>query len=185
MLTLDARVTVDSRIHSPPMDEFFFPVPDAKVRPGNAPGGGGIFESARRRNGNIGKHEAVDVLAEPGSVATAHVSGTVQRVGKFRQNPNDPFETGYVQVLTPNGYSSRMLYVDSDLKPGDKLVGGESRVGLVQDRYSGYKNSNVQNHVHLDVVDASHIRNRDARDPYNRFQRVDPLPHMRQIGKSR
>jgi hypothetical protein len=139
---------------------FAWPSPEARPRvPTLLDKPGGLFLSPRQplnpdAKSLYGKdtsrvHGGTDWLIAPGRPIYATVSGVV---GKFART-----ETGFpiITISASDGTRGRLLYVQPSVRPGERVVAGQTVVGRSMDlwTYKGYAQDKVPNHVHADFID--------------------------------
>jgi murein DD-endopeptidase MepM/ murein hydrolase activator NlpD len=110
----------------------------------------GDGEFGARRDGGERRHEGVDYAADPGQPVEAPMSGYVTRIG-YAYPGDTRYE--YVEIDNPAlGYSTRVFYVDPQVREGQAVRMGQS-IGTahsLQPRYPG-----ITDHVHLEIARAN------------------------------
>ncbi|MBF0167704.1 MAG: M23 family metallopeptidase [Alphaproteobacteria bacterium] len=104
------------------------------------------------------KHKGVDIAVEPGQDVHSPVTGTVEGP------PFDPYGSSNdmskrgkykaVSIRTEDGHLVRVMYIDPDVKSGQKVEAAKTRIGTSQDLskiYPPVGNTKMTNHVHIDV----------------------------------
>jgi murein DD-endopeptidase MepM/ murein hydrolase activator NlpD len=110
--------------------------------------GDGEFRAPR--DGGERRHEGVDYRAVPGQAVEAPMSGYVTHIGYAY--PGDR-RYRYVEITNPAlGYTSRVFYVDPEVREGEAVHIGEpiGTAHSLQARYPG-----ITDHVHLEIARAS------------------------------
>lgn len=107
-----------------------------------------------------------------GSAVTSTVDGVVISTNDVyrrdvRQKTKHPSYKA-VNVKTPQGYVVKHFYVNPEVKVGDRVKAGETRIGSVQDLTLKYPG--ITNHVHVQV----HSRS----DP---SKKIDPTPLFKNL----
>jgi len=158
--------------------------PDATPRyyplPGGIRGsdvkGNGAFDASRGTR----RHEGIDLVANPGENVVSPVDGVVRKTGYpymlgDKKTPDPRFHS--VEIEPPDGNVTRLYYVKPSVKVGDKVVGGVTPIGKVEDLAP--KHPGITNHVHLEIRDPKMIGNPNAASTTNRYMAINPLPFLR------
>ncbi|MDX2224687.1 MAG: hypothetical protein SFV21_18180, partial [Rhodospirillaceae bacterium] len=153
------------------------------------------FESARRGGANTAAnaprpHRARDVRAEPGTGVVPLVNGVVTRIGKtYNVDPDetDPQSVAkrglqYVEITGDDGYAYRTHYVAPRVRIGERVVGGTTPLGTVQDLSVAYPKdaahpNGMINHVHVEIANPrirAYDRPRPESSEYTTYLRYDP-----------
>lgn len=146
-------------------NQFSVPVYPALVRLPNesADPAGGTFLSRRNYLGTGAEasaaaeafgtaarrfHGGLDFLAVSGQPIMAPMSGKIGRV-----NIDAGHKLKGIEIISEDGTTARVLYVapSPDLKNGEIVVAGQTRIGIAADISNAYKG--VVNHVHVDFTD--------------------------------
>lgn len=148
---------------TPPPFEMTPPLPRIQARRDPA----GEWDYSASRDGGARQHNAVDLLAEPGTPVRSPINGTVHRINYTT--------SGMATILLGNddGQEVKLLYVapvdgqgNQLLEPGTTVRAGQI-IGSVEDLGEGYRDARtgrMRNHVHMEVSENG--------------QRVDPLPWL-------
>ncbi len=181
-------------------DKAYFPVQSGQFRESddygndafNASRRGGASTASNQQRG----HYARDVRANPGEDVVATADGTVTKVGfVYGNDPNIHDEVKraakaglrYVEITSPNGKLYRTHYVDPNVKVGDKVTGGQTQIGRVQDLAPVYPVDDrhpggMINHVHVEIADPTvraYEKPKPTSSDYTTYLRLDPTYRMR------
>jgi len=127
--------------------------------------GSGDFGASRDAGRRV--HRGVDLVAEPGEVVRAPISGAVERIGVAYKGER---ELQFVEITDLSaGNKARVFYVSPSIMVGSKVKSGDI-LGTAQDLTKRYPNG-MTNHVHLE------FQMRDG-------TRINPLPVLSRDGQS-
>ena len=134
--------------------------------------GRGHFGARRvRPDGTEYDHEGVDIKAPPGTPVKSPVDGTIDRITAAYTDPKfEGLQTVVIKGDDKQEY--KFLYVTPKDGDGEILVKNKDRVsagdpiGTVQDRAAYDRTGKMDNHIHIEIRDASK-------------NIVDPTPHVK------
>ncbi|NVJ92977.1 MAG: peptidoglycan DD-metalloendopeptidase family protein [Methylocystaceae bacterium] len=166
-----AKSKIDVERMPPPIVN---PVDGGKIRGRDKWGSGDYGDS---RDGGRRSHNGLDFEVKPGDDVKASVSGRVVKVGTVYGKAKNDGEPVYrtVDVETADGHIVRHFYVDSDLKVGDEVQAGKTRLGRAQDL--GKRYSDITNHIHLEIRDTTVVED-ENKSGYRRYKPRNPRKHL-------
>ncbi|CCQ75673.1 M23 family metallopeptidase [Magnetospira sp. QH-2] len=151
------------------------PVPGGAIRSPDAMGDGRYGAS---RDGGKRNHQGVDIVANPGQDVTSTVDGTVTKLGYPYANDKS---YRYVEIQTKDGYVVRHFYVNpGNLKPGQAVVAGKTKIGTVQDLSKRYPKG-MTNHIHVEIRDRNKVAYPN-KSGSRKFQDLDPTSLLQAPG---
>ncbi|MFM7346769.1 MAG: peptidoglycan DD-metalloendopeptidase family protein [Tagaea sp.] len=141
-----------------PMHWWRMPVEGGRIREIDAQGEGHFGARRMRPTGPDG-HRGIDIEAAPGARVVSPVDGVVRPP---RPGAQDQGNQNLVVIETEDGHQFRVLYLsrDSNLRPGTKVIAGETPLGTAVDNRTLYPGAQgMTNHIHMEVHKNGRARN--------------------------